>query len=246
MFVSGYGHYLRTAASLQWDEAAVDLSADAAAWPSVPAAARERLQRLIAGFCFGEAQVAEELAPFAAASSGDVAACFAAQAIDEARHARFFARVALELLGTGAPALREHVEPAFAELFEQRLPAAARRLASGAGLRGAVALYHLVLEGIVFTAGQLAALELLDAHPELPGLRRGMELVLLDERWHIGFGTRLLTALDGDSAEIALAEAARAVEAWGAAVPAGVRERVLKLHGRRLAVAKLTISEVTA
>lgn len=248
MFVAGYGHYLRTAASLQWDEAAVELAADTAAWPGLPSASRRRLQRLIAGFCLGEAQVAAELDPFAGASEGDVAACFRAQAVDEARHARFFERVAREVLGLTGAELRLHVEPEFVELFEQRLPAAARRVAGEAELPGAVALYHLILEGIVFTAGQLAALEIVDARDDLPGVRRGLELVLLDERWHVGFGTRLLTASGdhGDAVAITLAEASQAIAAWGPTVPAGIRERVLGLHRRRMAAAKLTTREVLA
>ena len=55
----------------------------------------------------------------------------------------------------------------------------------------AVGLYHMVLEGVVFTAGQYALLEILDKD-RLPGLYEGMELVLRDEKWHIGFGTRCL------------------------------------------------------
>ena len=48
----------------------------------------------------------------------------------------------------------------------------------------------MILEGVVFTAGQLALLDLLD--DRLPGLQRGTELVLRDERWHVGFGARCL------------------------------------------------------
>ena len=74
----------------------------------------------------------------------------------------------------------------FVEIFERRLPEAAAQ----AGVE-AVGLYHMVLEGVVFTAGQYALLEILDKDA-LPGLYEGMELVLRDEKWHIGFGTRCL------------------------------------------------------
>ena len=63
-----------------------------------------------------------------------------------------------------------------------------RRPLRAAGVE-AVGVYHMVLEGVVFTAGQLALLELVD--DRLPGLREGTELVLRDERWHVGFGDPL-------------------------------------------------------
>lgn len=250
MFVAGYGHFLRAAASLQWDEAAVDLSGDARAWPELDPALRERLELLVAGFCVGEAAVAEEIAPFElAAHDADAVACFGAQAVDEARHARFFDRVAAELMGArgaSAPerseALRPRVDRSFTELFEVRLPRVARELATGASLAGAVSLYHLLLEGVVFTAGQLSLLRLLErAEPPLPGLRRGIELVLADERWHIGFGTRLLEEIGAEPAvvERLVNEASGALAAWGEAIDDDLRERVLRLHARRLRAARL-------
>jgi hypothetical protein len=79
------------------------------------------------------------------------------------------------------------------DLFESDLRGSAAELAEDSEeLGGAVALYHLVLEGIVFTAGQLAFLALLEEDDALPGVRRGLELVLRVERWHMGFDARLL------------------------------------------------------
>jgi ribonucleoside-diphosphate reductase beta chain len=195
---ASYGHFLDIAASVQWDERSISLREDARAWPRV---ADARLRELVAGFCVGEAGVAEHLAVFAA---GPAAACFAAQQRDEQRHARFFARYA-RVVGLDDP--RAHVSGAFRELFEVRLPEAV------AGAPGeAVGLYHMVLEGVVFTAGQLVLLDLLEDLP-LPGLREGVELVLRDERWHVGFGARCLADLDYDEAAI-LAEGEQAAALW--------------------------------
>jgi ribonucleoside-diphosphate reductase beta chain len=194
---ASYEHFLAIAESVQWDERSVYLRADARAWPAV---ATPRLRELVAGFVVGEAGVAEHLAVFA---SGPAAACFEAQQRDERRHARFFARYA-RAVGMDDP--REHVSDAFLELFERRLPAAV------AGAPGeAVGLYHMVLEGVVFTAGQLALLDLVD--DRLPGLKAGAELVLRDERWHVGFGARCLADLDYDEAAI-LEEGERAAALW--------------------------------
>jgi ribonucleoside-diphosphate reductase beta chain len=194
---ASYEHFLGIAASVQWDERAISLRADARAWPQV---ADARLKELIAGFCVGEAGVAEHLTVFA---SGPAALCFEAQARDEERHARFFARYAAAV-GLDDP--RALVSPAFLSLFEERLPEAV----SGAP-GDAVGLYHMVLEGVVFTAGQLALLDLVD--DRLPGLREGVELVLRDERWHVGFGARCLADLDYDEAAI-LAEGEAAAALW--------------------------------
>lgn len=252
MFVAGYGHFVRTARSLQWDEQDVDLRDDQAAWPRLEAERRARLRALLAGFCLGEARVADELGPFAAAAPDrEAAACFRLQAGDEARHARFFDRYANEVLGVaGATGVERRVRlrleagPEFLELFERCLSEAARRLAADTStLDAAVALYHLLLEGVVFTAGQLAMLELLEDR-SLPGLRHGLELVLRDERWHIGFGTSMLSAAGGGVEADTLDTAAKALDAWGEAVPGNVRERVLHLHGRRLRAAGLISTKV--
>jgi len=249
VFLSGYRHFLATAASLQWNEAAMDLRRDATELPELSSECRATVRRLVAGFCVGEDCVAAELEPFArAVADQSVAACFRAQAVDEARHARFFDRVAAEVLrvpGNDATQrrhrLRDELEPAFLDLFEERLPQAAATLARGGEtLPGAVALYHLVLEGIVFTAGQRTLFELLDDLHALPGLRRGVELVLRDERWHIGFGASLLNRIAAaEDIGAVLAEADTALAAWGDVVPPEVRDTVLKLHRRRLTAARL-------
>ena len=102
--IVGYEHFLRLARRVQWDEAEIDLGPDARAWPE---AGDDVAAELLAGFCVGEAGVAEQLAPFAAAAEPLVAECFAAQERDERRHARFFARAWDAMVG-GDP--RERAE----------------------------------------------------------------------------------------------------------------------------------------
>jgi ribonucleoside-diphosphate reductase beta chain len=214
--IAGYEHFVRLADRLQWDEGEIDLSGDAA--PD------RRVAELIAGFCVGEAGVAEHLAPFSVGAPPAARRAFAAQERDEVRHAKFFARAARELLPGTDP--RDLLAPEFLELFEVRLPEAARAAADDLG--GAVGLYHMVLEGVVFTAGQYALLERLD--DRFPGLRRGTELVLRDERWHVGFGTRCLIDAGLDEAAI-LDEGERAAALWAPEQA----ERVLSTLRRRLA-----------
>ena len=249
--IAGYEHFAALARRLQWDEAAIDLRANVDAWGRLEDGLRERVLGLVAGFCVGEASVAAELGPFAAAAGPLAADCFEAQARDERRHARFFERVAAELVPGAAAreraapgvaprervaagaAVRERLAPEFLDLFEVRLPAAARSLAAGeSGLADAVGLYHMVLEGVVFGAGLQA---LVEAAAGLPGLRRGAELVLRDERWHIGFGARCLQDADPAPETVAriVAEGEAAATAWSD-VGAEHAERAVSILRRRL------------
>lgn len=248
MLLADYDHFLRIAARRQWDERRIDLSRDRARWPAL-GTERLALLRLLAGFCVAEAAVADQLEPFAAAAGNpERAACFRAQAADEARHARFFDRVAAEVArvpGQGPEQRREALRPLAGEglcaLFEAELPVAARRLAVERGLLAeAVGLYHMVLEGVVFTAGQFAMLELLESL-ELPGLRRGLELVIGDERWHLGFGARVLQDLaPGDAAVDRLVlDGAAALAVWREVIGEELGERMMLLHRRRLRAAAL-------
>jgi ribonucleoside-diphosphate reductase beta chain len=249
--------FSKIVARLQWDEAAIDLTADVRAWPELPDERRRRLTTLLAGFCVAEDAVAEQLSPFAdvarkatlASQESLMAWVFFLQRRDEQRHTRLFDRFAAEVLRlpgeTAAErraSAREHATPEILELFEQRLPAMAAELADGeAGLAEAVSLYHMLLEGVVFDAGQHALLEDL-ADGALPGVREGVARVELDERWHVGFGLRCLIETQPSQALVddLAGHAEAAAAAWGDAVPAEIRERSAGMCTHRLHVVGLT------
>ena len=241
-----YDSFVVLAESLQWDETTIDFVPDQGAWPALDESENGQVLGLIAGFCIAESAVSGHLDSFQAAASDDsVAACFRAQARDEHRHARFFDRVAAEVaavpgadIAARLDVLRTLVSPELVTLFEERLPATALRLAEDhGGLTAAVGLYHMVLEGVVLLAGQNAMLDTLDRLPVgLPGVRRGVELVLRDERWHIGFGTRLVqgAGLGHDEVEALLALGQAAAGAWGDLVSPGAAEKAARMHRTRL------------
>ena len=241
-----YDSFVILADTLQWDEATIDFASDKAAWPTLDDTENARVLGLIAGFCIAESAVSGHLGSFQAAASDDwVAACFRAQARDEHRHARFFDRVAAEVaavpgadIAARQDVLRTLISPELVALFEERLPAAARRLAEDReGLTVAVGLYHMVLEGVVLLAGQNALLDTLDRlSVRLPSVRRGVELVLRDERWHIGFGTRMVqgAGLGQDEVEAILALGQAAAGAWGDLVSPEAAERAVRMHRNRL------------
>jgi ribonucleoside-diphosphate reductase beta chain len=231
----GYEHFLGIADRIAWDERDVDLTDDGAGWSGLDPEWRDRVTAFVAGFALAEERVAIDLSPFiAAASDASMADCFRAQARDEERHARFFDRYSRRVLGLDD--LSDRVAPRFRELFEERLGAAASELASGRlRLADAVALYHLVLEGVVFSAGQNALLAELRRTGDLPGLCEGMGRVVADERWHIGFGVRILR---GDPARVTIAvDSEHAIGAWGELLTPDQRDAALRQHRRRLAAA---------
>jgi ribonucleoside-diphosphate reductase beta chain len=255
--------FSKVVARLQWNPAAIDLTADARAWPELPAERRRRLTTLFAGFCVAENAVSEHITPFAdaareatlASHESLMAWVFFLQRRDEDRHAMFFDRIAAEVLGLpGATpaerreAARPHVPPPVLELFEVRLPAMAAELAAGrTGLAEGVSLYHMVLEGIIFDAAHHALREDL-ADDALPGVREGVERVELDERWHIGFGLRCLIEAQPsqDVLEDLLARAEDATEAWGDAITPATREHIADMCHHRLAAVGLIESHAAA
>jgi ribonucleoside-diphosphate reductase beta chain len=251
--LSSYSHIV---ARLQWDATAIDLAPDAAAWPGLPTERRRRLTTLLAGFCVAEEAVSEHLTPFTGATDDTLAAwVFFLQRRDEERHALLFDRIAGEVLGLrGATpaerraAARADVPPGVLELFEVRLPSMAAELAEGRSrLEHGVSLYHMVLEGIVFAAGQRALLSDLE-DGALPGVREGVRRVDLDERWHVGFGLRCLieTQPSPELIDELLAKADEASTAWGDVVPPATREYVMRGCVRRLSVAGLTGARAAA
>ena len=248
--------FSKLVARLQWDHAAIDLTSDAREWPGLPDERRRRLTTLLAGFRVGDDLVSEHIAPFAdAAREGTLASqeslmawVFFLQRRDEERHARLFDRIAAEVLGLPGDtpeerrvAARADAPPAMVELFEERLPAMAAEIAAGRkGLDEGVSLYHMLLEGVVFDAGQHTLLSDL-ADGALPGVYEGVRRVELDERWHIGFGLRCLieTQPSRELLEDLLARAEEAAEVWGDAVPAAMRRECAQKVAHRLHVSGL-------
>src|SRR5919199_6335363 len=248
--------FSRLVARLQWDASAIALAPDAAAWPELPDERRARLTTLLAGFRVADAAVSEHLAPFGdAAKNSLVAWVMFLQRRDEQRHARFFDRVAAEVLKLPGDteeerrdAARELAPPGMLELFDEKLPAMSAELAAGrAGISEGIALYHMTLEGMILSAGQHALLMDLD-DGALPGVREGVYRVELDERWHIGFGVRILIDArpSPELVDEILARCEEATAAWGDALPSEIRDAIGPRCRRRLAAAKLTTTRRAA
>jgi ribonucleoside-diphosphate reductase beta chain len=237
--------FSQVVAKLQWDEAALDLVPDAKAFREMPDGRRDRLTKLLAGFRIADDAVSVHLQPFGpAANNSLVAWVIYLQRRDEQRHARFFDRVAAEVLGLpgetkeerGAEA-RKLAPAGILELFEEQLPTMSAEMAEGGvSFSEGLALYHMTLEGMVLSAGQRALLEDL-ADGAMPGVRKGVYHVELDERWHIGFGLRCLVDKQPspELLEAIMDRAEEAAAAWGDALPDSIRDMIVPMARRRLA-----------
>ena len=69
--ITGYGHFVQLADSLQWDEKAIDFTADVEAWSKLEDAESAHVFGLIAGFCIAENAVAQHLTHFQDAATVD-------------------------------------------------------------------------------------------------------------------------------------------------------------------------------
>jgi ribonucleoside-diphosphate reductase beta chain len=248
--------FSRLVAKLQWDANAIDLEPDAEAWVGLPDERRERLTKLLAGFRIADDAVSQHLEPFGpAANNSLVAWVMFLQRRDEQRHATFFDRVAAEVLGLPGDtkderreAARELAPPGMLELFEERLPAMSAEMAEGrVDLSDGLALYHMTLEGMILSAGQRALLEDL-RDGALPGVREGVYRVELDERWHIGFGLRLLIDArpSRELIDAVLSRAEESAAAWGDALPDAIRDMIVPMARRRMAVVARQLDALAA
>jgi ribonucleoside-diphosphate reductase beta chain len=248
--------FSRVVAKLQWDEQRIDLAPDAEAFRSFPDERRERLTKLLAGFRIADDAVSTNLEPFGPAANNSLIAWVVfLQKRDEQRHARFFDRVAAEVLQLPGEtkeergvAARELAPPGIVDLFENQLPAISAEMAEGrADLSDGMALYHMTLEGMVLSAGQRALLE--DTEDgAMPGVREGVYHVELDERWHIGFGLRCLIDRKPDPGLIdaILGRAEESAAAWGDALPDHIREMIVPMAHRRMAYVARQIEHMHA
>jgi ribonucleoside-diphosphate reductase beta chain len=156
-------------------------------------------------FFNGEERVTSTLAPFVwAAPAPEIEIFLSTQMVDEARHTVFFDRWWHEVVGTDAKdlaALLTEIRPdtneGYNELFYERLPSTAQRLASNpkdidAFIEG-ITLYHIVIEATLALTGQRFELESMRELGNTDrGFYRGFTAVARDESRHVNFGIKVL------------------------------------------------------
>jgi ribonucleoside-diphosphate reductase beta chain len=200
-----YGELYNLWERQQWLTQELDFSQDRIDWHErIPE--EERFQRMygLSSFFIGEQKVAEELGPIMRAAPTEEQRIFlCAQIADEARHVRFFDRFYSEVgvldagdLAERLRATEEHLNPAFAELFDGLLKTRVDRLASEPedreALIEAITLYHMVIEGMLALTGQHFIIDYNEREGTLPGFVEGFSKIARDEHRHIAFGVRFL------------------------------------------------------
>jgi ribonucleoside-diphosphate reductase beta chain len=187
-----------------WRVHELDFSVDREHWVASPAEAQENMLWSLGSFYIGEERVTADLAPFVrAAPTGEIEAFLSTQLVDEARHAVFFDRYGAEVLTLQAEDLRgrmleiqSRMVPAWFDVFDGGLRDVANRIQARPDdfdlfVEG-IAVYHLIIEGVLATTGQRTILDYSERHGLYPGFCKGFGLVEQDEHRHIAFGVRFL------------------------------------------------------
>jgi len=189
----------------QWAVSDLDFSLDRQDWLEATDIDRKATMWSHRLFFNGEERVTATLAPFVwAAPTPEVEIFLSTQMVDEARHTVFFERWWHEVCGTGArnmtelmAEIRPEANAGYNELFYERLPSTAQRLASNprdfdAFVEG-VTLYHIVIEATIALTGQRFELEAMREQGLTDrGFYRGFTAVARDESRHVNFGIKLL------------------------------------------------------
>jgi Ribonucleotide reductase, small chain/SCP-2 sterol transfer family len=162
-------------------------------------------------FLVGEEAVARTLSPVLDAAPTHAQSLFlTTQIVDEARHHVFFDRFVREVAGRGrdtASTLRDvesqltwGFKQIFAEL-DRLSDELARKPKDRPLLAQMIALYHMVIEGMLAVPGQHFIQRYVKELDLMPGFSEGITNVSRDEARHVAFGIRFLGELIRESKE---------------------------------------------
>lgn len=191
-----------------WLTQDLDFSEDRLQWANLSDGVflgiRAELQRSFTLFFIGEQAVTDTLAPLVhAAPDEDTRIFLSTQLVDEARHTVFFSRFFDEVCGIAGGLhavlvdLRDRVvADGYRRIFDTDLVAATDAVRIdpddyGAWVEG-IAVYHLVVEGMLALTGQKFLLGILREMQILPGFYAGFTAVARDESRHVNFGVRAI------------------------------------------------------
>jgi ribonucleoside-diphosphate reductase beta chain len=188
----------------QWSATEIDFSVDRQQWEALPPEFRDQVEGTFMAFFYGEQAVTDTLSPMVhAAPTEDDRLFLSTQLVDEARHSYFFARFFGQVLGVPG-GLREalaHIEGelqdtgGYSRIFNPRdgeLVTVTEAVRLDPGDYGkwvrSIAIYHLMIEGVLALPGQRRLLRVLRNSDLLPGFRAGFTAVTRDESRHVSYG----------------------------------------------------------
>jgi hypothetical protein len=209
-----------------WSATAIDFSVDVDHWQT-RLTEQQRSSALwnYAMFLVGEEAVARTLTPVADAAPTHEATIFlTTQIVDEARHHVFFDRFMREVAGVGTDIqstlddLEGQLTWGFKQIFTEldRVTDALRKKPKDRPLLAqTIALYHVVIEGVLAIPGQHFIQRYVEKFDILPGFSAGITNVSRDESRHVAFGVKFLGELTRSSRECREA----AIEMWDKVMP---------------------------
>lgn len=192
---------------LNWAVSDLDFSEDREHWLALTEETKERLLWTLAAFYVAEQRVAATLTPYVAAAPKLEQKIFlTTQCVDETRHAVFFDRWFQEVVAAGDGDLsrrlrssRQWVGPGFGPLFDEYLEDVTQQLRERpddlAHFAKSIAVYHIVIEGVLALTGQKFILAWARDNQILPGFRAGFTAVARDESRHVAFGAKVIRDL---------------------------------------------------
>ena len=195
-----------------WSASAIDFTLDKEHWNErLTEKQRDAALWNYAMFLVGEEAVARTLTPVLDAAPGFAESTFlTTQIVDEARHHVFFDRFLREVASQGRDTkttlevVDRHLTWGFRQVFGEldRVTDALRKKPKDRPLLAqTVALYHVVIEGMLAIAGQHFIQRYVKKFDILPGFREGIDNVSRDEARHVAFGIKFLGDLIRSSKE---------------------------------------------
>jgi ribonucleoside-diphosphate reductase beta chain len=186
-----------------WQSHMIDFTQDQRDWAAMKENRRRHLSWNLSSFFVGEERVTTQFSGLVMSyeSQGEEA-FLTTQQVDEARHAQHFNRFYEQVLGIEGSfedrlqQAREHLNPAFIELFDEVLVEWGQRLVESPRDIEAkvdfVTLYHMIIEGTLALTGQWFLTDYLEHKQILPGWVEGFKLISRDEHRHVAYGTWFL------------------------------------------------------
>ena len=209
-----------------WSATAIDFTVDKEHWRTkLDDTQRESALWNYALFLVGEEAVTRTLTPVLDAAPEHAQQIFlTTQIVDEARHHVFFDRFMREVAGQGTntsstlQAMERHLTWGFKQVFGEleRVTDALRRKPKDRPLLAqSIALYHVIVEGVLAIPGQHFIQRYVEKLDILPGFSQGITNVSRDESRHVAFGIKFLGELVRSSQECRAA----ALELWDRVTP---------------------------
>lgn len=209
-----------------WSATAIDFSQDRRDWNErFTDTQRSAALWNYAMFLVGEEAVARTLTPVLdAAPHHNQKVFLTTQIVDEARHHVFFDRFMREVAGQGGDtqstldSVEGQLTWGFKQVFGEldRVTEELRKKPKDRALLAqTIALYHIVIEGVLAVPGQHFIQRYMKDLGLMPGFNEGINSVSRDESRHVAFGVKFLGELVRSSKEIRAA----AIEMWDRVMP---------------------------